>query len=129
MSDDDNERDSGGVQHENTFNLDPEWSPARLDRRHQFNGYAVFFLPYDVDLSTGFRFMSGLPIDAAIGRDINLSLGGADRPHSAPGVPFERNGFRDESFKEAPTAAVGTAVRHGQPRARHLRRLQCLRRR
>ena len=45
MSDDDNERDSGGVQHENTFNLDPEWSPARLDRRHQFNGYAVFFLP------------------------------------------------------------------------------------
>jgi hypothetical protein len=100
MSDDDNERDSGGVQYENTFNLDPEWGPARLDRRHQFNGYAVFFLPYDVDLSTGFRFLSGLPIDAAMGRDINNSLGGSDRPYSAPGVPFERNGFRDESFKE-----------------------------
>jgi hypothetical protein len=100
MSDDDNERDSGGVQYENTFNLDPEWGPARLDRRHQFNGYAVFFLPYDVDLSTGFRFLSGLPVDAAIGRDINNSLGGSDRPYSAPGVPFERNGFRDESLKE-----------------------------
>jgi hypothetical protein len=100
MSDDDNERDSAGVQYENTFNLDPEWGPARLDRRHQFNGYAVFFLPFDVDLSTGFRFLSGLPIDAAIGRDINNSLGGTDRPYSAPGVPFERHGFRDESFKE-----------------------------
>ena len=47
MSDDDNERDSGGVLYENTFDLGPEWGPARLDRRHQFNGYAVFFLPYD----------------------------------------------------------------------------------
>ena len=100
MSDDDNERDSGGVLYENTFDLGPEWGPARLDRRHQFNGYAVFFLPYNVDLSTGFRFLSGLPIDATIGRDINNSLGGADRPYSAPGIPFERNGFRDESFKE-----------------------------
>jgi hypothetical protein len=100
MSDDDNERDSGGVQYENAFNLDSEWGPARLDRRHQFNGYAVFFLPYDVDLSTGFRFMTGLPIDASIGRDINASLGGADRPFSAPGVPFQRNAFRDKPFKE-----------------------------
>ena len=45
MSDDDNERDSGGMLVENSFNLEPEWGPARLDRRHQFNGYAVFFLP------------------------------------------------------------------------------------
>lgn len=100
MSDDDNERDSGGVLYENAYNLDPEWGPARLDRRHQFNGYAVFFLPYGLDLSTGFRFMSGLPIDATIGRDINNSLGGSDRPYSAPGVPFQRNAFRDLPFKE-----------------------------
>ena len=100
MSDDDNERDSGGVLYENTFDLEPEWGPARLDRRHQFNGYAVFFLPYGVDLSTSFRFLSGLPVDATIGRDINNSLGGADRPYSGPGQPFERNGFRDQSFKE-----------------------------
>ena len=51
-------------------------------------------------MSAGFRFMSGCPIDAAIGRDINNSLGGVDRPYSAPGVPFKRNGFRDEPFKE-----------------------------
>jgi hypothetical protein len=100
MSDDDNERDSGGVQFENAFNLDSEWGPARLDRRHQFNGYAVFFLPYNVDLSTGFKFMSGLPIDASFGSDANLSLGGPDRPFSGPGVPFQRNAFRDLAFRE-----------------------------
>ena len=51
-------------------------------------------------MSASFRLMSGLPIDAAMGRDANTSLGGSDRPYSAPGVPFERNGFRDESFTE-----------------------------
>jgi len=100
MSDDDNERDSGGMLVENSFNLQPEWGPARLDRRHQFGGYAVFFLPFDVDFSTGFKFQSALPVDASIGRDINNSLGGVDRPYSAPGVPFTRNGFRNLSHKE-----------------------------
>ncbi|HEY7189575.1 MAG TPA: carboxypeptidase regulatory-like domain-containing protein [Vicinamibacterales bacterium] len=100
MSDDDNERDSGGVGYENGFNLDPEWSPARLDRRHQFNGYALFFLPHGFDVSSGYRFLSGLPIDASFGRDINNSRGGPDRPFSGPGVPFERNAFRNEPFKE-----------------------------
>ena len=84
MSDDDNERDSGGVQFENGYNLEPEWSPARLDRRHQFNGYAMFFLPHGFDVSSGYRFQSGLPIDAAFGRDINNSRGGPDRPSAGP---------------------------------------------
>lgn len=100
MSNDDNERDSGGVLYENAFNLGSEWGPARLDRRHQFNGFAVFYLPYGLDLSTGFRLLSALPIDASFGRDINASLGGSDRPYSAPGVPFQRNAFRDKPFKE-----------------------------
>jgi hypothetical protein len=100
MSDDDNERDSGGVQYENGFDLGPEWSYARLDRRHQFNGYALFFLPYNFDVSTGFRFQSGRPVDATFGRDVNQSQGGPDRPYSAPGVPFERNAFRNEPLKD-----------------------------
>jgi outer membrane receptor for ferrienterochelin and colicin len=100
MSDDDNERDAGGAQYENTYDLGPEWSPARLDRRHQFNGYAVFFMPHNFDVSTGFRFFSGLPIDASMGRDANGDRGGPDRPFSAPGQPFERNAFRNEPFKE-----------------------------
>jgi hypothetical protein len=100
MSDDDNERDSGGMLVEDSFNLKPEWGPARLDRRHQFNGFAAFFLPFGFDMSTGFKFMSGFPVDASIGRDINSSLGGSDRPYSAPGVPFTRNGFRNLPTKE-----------------------------
>lgn len=99
-SDDDNERDSGGVGAENNFNLDPEYGPARLDRRHQFNGSFVMFLPAGFDFSSGFRFLSGLPIDAGIGFDANGDRGGPDRPYSAPGVPFVRNSFRNEPFKE-----------------------------
>lgn len=99
-SDDDNERDSGGPGAANTFDLTPEWGPARLDRRHQFNGYAMAFLPYNIDASVGFRFLSGLPIDATMGRDADGSRGGPDRPYSAPGVSFIRNGFRNEPFKE-----------------------------
>ena len=99
-SDDDNERDSGGPGAANTFDLTPEWGAARLDRRHQFNGYAMAFLPANFDASLGFRFLSGLPIDATMGRDADGSRGGPDRPYSAPGVSFIRNGFRNEPFKE-----------------------------
>jgi hypothetical protein len=58
------------------------------------------YLPYNIDLSTGFRFLSGLPIDATMGRDADGSRNGPDRPYSAPGVSFVRNGFRNEPFKE-----------------------------
>lgn len=99
-SDDDNERDSGGQSAENTFDLGPEWGPARLDRRHQFNGYLLVFLPAGFDVSSNFRFMSGRPIDASFGSDANGDrITAADRPYSAPGVPFTRNGFRNESLK------------------------------
>ena len=57
-------------------------------------------MPYGFDVSSGFRFLSGVPIDATFGRDINNSRGGADRPFSGPGLPFARNGFRNEPFKD-----------------------------
>jgi len=98
-SDDDNERDSGGPQYENTFNLTPEYGLARLDRTHQVNGFVVLFLPAGFDLSSGFRYLSGRPIDATFGSDANGDRGGADRPYSAPGVPFVRNAFRNEALK------------------------------
>ena len=99
-SDDDNERDSGGQSAENTFDLGPEWGPARLDRTHYFNGYVLVFLPAGFDLSSGFRFMSGRPIDVGVGNDANGDrITAADRPYHAPGVPFTRNEFRNESLK------------------------------
>jgi hypothetical protein len=107
-SDDDNERDSGGPGAANTYDLSPEWGPARLDRRHQFNGYVLTFLPGNFDVHTGFRFLSALPIDATMGRDADSSRGGPDRPYSAPGVSFVRNGFRNEPFKEVNLRAQWT---------------------
>ena len=99
-SDDDNERDSGGAGAENTYNLDPEYGPAKLDRTHQVNGFVVFMLPAGFDVSSGFRFLSGRPIDVGVGSDANGDrITAADRPFSAPGVPFTRNAFRNESLK------------------------------
>jgi len=107
QSDDDNERDAGGPNYQNTYNIGDEWGLARLDRTHQFNGYMVYFLPRGFDVTTGFRFLSGRPIDAAMGFDANgdgaNSTGNnfsLDRPYSAPGVSFRRNAFRNTSFKE-----------------------------
>jgi Carboxypeptidase regulatory-like domain len=96
MSDDDNERDSGGFTTENNFNLAPEYSYARLDRRHQFTGGMLFFLPWDVMAASSFQLRSGVPVDAGFGSDVNEDRGGSNRPFSAPGVPFVRNGFRNQ---------------------------------
>jgi hypothetical protein len=95
LSDDDNERDAGGIAYENAFNLAPEFNYARLDRRHQFVASPVVFLPYGFEVSSAIRLRSGLPIDAGFGGDANGDLGGPDRPYSAPGVPFKRNAFRN----------------------------------
>ncbi len=95
LSDDDNERDAGGVAFENSYNLGPEFNYSRLDRRHQFVANPVFFLPWNFEVSSAIRLRSGLPIDTGYGQDANGDIGGADRPYSAPGVPFKRNAFRN----------------------------------
>jgi len=97
LSDDDNELDSGGPSAENQFNFAPEYSYARLDRRHQFTGGVIFFLPFDVQAASSFQFRSGLPVDASYGSDANEDrITTPNRPYSAPGVPFKRNGFRNK---------------------------------
>jgi outer membrane receptor for ferrienterochelin and colicin len=98
LSDDDNERDSGGRQFENSFNYGPEYGPARLDRRHQFVANPVFFLPKGFDVASAIRLRSGRPIDASIGFDANEDIGGPDRPFLAPGQPFQRNMFRNKAL-------------------------------
>jgi len=96
LSNDDNERDAGGIAYENGFNLGPEFNYSRLDRRHQFVANTVFFLPLGFEAASTMRFLSGLPIDATMGADSNEDIGGPDRPYSAAGVPFKRNAFRNE---------------------------------
>ncbi|MCI0525083.1 MAG: TonB-dependent receptor [Acidobacteria bacterium] len=97
LSNDDNERDAGGIAHEDAFNLAPEFNYANLDTRHQFVANPVFFLPYEFEVSAAIRLRSGRPIDARFGNDANEDFSFIDRPYSAPGVPFKRNSFRNRA--------------------------------
>ena len=90
----------GGPGAANTFDLAPEWGDARMDRRHLFNGYVLFYLPWQFDVTSSFRFLPGRPIDATFGSDANGDRISADRPYSAPGVSFQRNAFRNEPLKD-----------------------------
>ncbi|MEW6126271.1 MAG: carboxypeptidase regulatory-like domain-containing protein [Acidobacteriota bacterium] len=95
LSDDDNERDAGGISYENGRDLSSEYFLSRLDRKHQFVANPVFTTPFDFEISSAIRLLSGLPIDATFGSDANEDRGGPDRPFRAPGVPFLRNSFRN----------------------------------
>jgi outer membrane receptor for ferrienterochelin and colicin len=105
LSDDDNERSSGGVTFENAFDVSREYSDAVLDRRHQFVASPVLFLPGGIDVSSALRFRSGRPIDVTLGNvggaagtDANEDRGGPDRPFLGPGVPFARNSARNKAL-------------------------------
>lgn len=95
LSDDDNERDAGGVGAMDPFDFSSEYNYSRLDARHLFVANPVFFLPLGFEVSSALRFRSGRPIDARFGSDANGDLVNIDRPYSAPGVPFKRNAFRN----------------------------------
>jgi len=97
-SDDDNERDAGGTSTENSFNLKPEYNYGELDMRHAFVASALVSLPWGVEVSNTWRLNSASPLDATTGADSNEDIGGRDRPYSAPGVPFQRNAFRNLAF-------------------------------
>lgn len=94
-SDDDNERDSGGVAFANPYNLAGEWGPSRLDRRHQFVANPVFFLPLGFEVASAIRLRSGAPLNTYIGTDANGDNIFNDRPIQAPGFEFTRNFFRN----------------------------------
>ncbi len=95
FSDDDNERDSGGVAFANPYNLAGEWGPSRLDRRHQFVANPVFFLPFGFEVASAIRLRSGTPLNTYIGTDANGDNIFNDRPIQAPGFEFTRNYFRN----------------------------------
>jgi hypothetical protein len=99
FSDDDQERDASGFRYENSFNLRPEYGYSDLDMRHQFTGYVLGSLPLGIELSSRFRLATGKPIDPRTGADTNEDLASNDRACKAPGVPYERNSFRNRGFR------------------------------
>jgi hypothetical protein len=95
FSDSDLERDAGGVDFDNAANFLPDYNYSRLDARHQFTANTVMQLPLDFEFSAILRARSGFPLNSYVGNDANEDLFTTDRPYSAPGVPFERNYFRN----------------------------------
>jgi hypothetical protein len=96
-SDDDNERDSGGQAAANSFNYKQDYSLSNLDHRHEFASYAVYNLPFGLELSGDFRVRSGLTLNPRTGADTNGDTASTDRAFSAPGVSLARNSFRNRA--------------------------------
>ncbi len=97
QSDDDNERDSGGVAFANPYNLTGEYGPSRIDRQHQFVANPVFFLPFGFEMSSSIRLRSGTALNTYIGTDANGDNIFNDRPILVPGVELTRNYYRNRN--------------------------------
>lgn len=101
LSDDDNERDSGGVAYANPYNLHGEYYRSRLDRESQFMANPIFFLPYGFEVSGAFRLQSGQPFNAAVGADLNGDTVNNDRPLQVPGIEYPRNFWTNRGIYNA----------------------------
>jgi hypothetical protein len=60
-SSDDNERDPFTFRYVDPRNLTPEYNWSDRDQRHRFNAFAVFNLPYDINLSPIVQYRSAQP--------------------------------------------------------------------
>lgn len=93
LSNDDNERDAGGVLYDNPYDLRNEYGKSNLDRRHQFVANPVFFLPFGFEVASAIRIRSGRPFESRVGSDLNGDSVSNERPFTSPGVELERNYF------------------------------------
>ena len=98
-SDDDNERDAGGVSYDNPYDFSTEYYNSRLDRRHQFVANPLVYLPLGIEVSSAIRIRSGSPVNSIIGADLNGD-GNAfnERPFLVPGVELPRNFFTNRAL-------------------------------
>lgn len=95
-SDDDNERDSGGVLYDDPFSRRGEYYASRLDRTHQFVANPMLFLGHGVEFSANVRLRSGNPLNALVGSDLNGdNNSGNERPYVTPGLELPRNYYRN----------------------------------
>jgi outer membrane receptor for ferrienterochelin and colicin len=108
LSDDDNERDAGGVLYDNPYDLRNEYGKSNLDRRHQFVANPVFFLPFGFEVASAVRLRSGRPFESRVGTDLNGDGLSNERPITSPGVELPRNNFFNR-----PTFDVDLRVQKG----------------
>lgn len=98
ISDDDNERDSGGVSYDNPYNFRGEYFLSRINRESNFMAQPIFFLPWDFEVSSAIRLRSGLPFNPAVGADLNGDGVANERPLLVPGIEFKRNTFTNRGI-------------------------------
>lgn len=98
LSNDDNERDAGGVLYSNPYNLTGEYYSANLDRRHQFTANPVFYLPFGFEVSSAIRLRSGRPFNALVGNDTNGDGITSDRPMLVASIELPRNYFTNRAM-------------------------------
>ncbi|MCS7042820.1 MAG: TonB-dependent receptor [Bryobacteraceae bacterium] len=94
-SDDDNERNATGMNAMNPYDLRSEYHYSDIDARHLLSSYAVYTLPWGIEVSGILRARSGLPLNPVVGSDTDGNATNTDRPYKAVGVPFLRNEFRN----------------------------------
>lgn len=94
-SDDDNERNATGMGPMNPYDMSSEYNYSDLDARHLLSSYAVYTLPWGIEVSGILRTRSGLPLNPIVGSDTDGNATNNDRPYQAVGVPFKRNAFRN----------------------------------
>ena len=100
-SDDDNERDAGGVAYADPYNLTTEYYFARLDRENQFVANPLVFLPWGFEFSSAIRLRSAVPVNANANGDLNGDGVTNDRPLVVPGLVRQRNFFRNRGIYDA----------------------------
>jgi hypothetical protein len=96
---DDTERGISGLTYDDAFNLANEYGLSNIDQRHQFVANGLYHLPYGFEVSSTARFISGRPLNALAGTDLNRDGQLSDRP-IVDGQVFIRNAFRNTAFKD-----------------------------
>jgi hypothetical protein len=103
--DDSNERNASGINTENQFDLDNEFSWSDKDRRHKFVFSGLYEPFWGIQFSTIVVYLSGGPFSACTNNDANADgnrfCGGAvaaDRPWANGQPVFGRNSFRQDRF-------------------------------
>ena len=97
-SDDDNERDAGGVLYDNPYDLTGEYYNSRLDRRHQFVANPLYYLPFGFEVSGAVRLRSGNPVNTLLGVDANGDGLTNDRPFITPDTQLPRNYYTNRAL-------------------------------
>ncbi len=91
----------------NPHDLSSEYNYSDLDARQLLSSYAVWTLPWGIELSGILRARSGLPLNPLVGSDADGNASNTDRPYQAVGVPFLRS-FRSAIAASSPTTTCAS---------------------